>query len=137
MFRTKSKKGIACLLAVVITALMLPISVFAAEYDQGIDVTADDYTDREGYTWDSATNTLTLTNVTLTGEGTGKGILLPQGEVTIVLEGENIIQGFAEGLAQKSSSSTKGNSLEIKGSGSLTVSQCNYMSSGSFEDVIC
>ncbi|MFQ7027074.1 MAG: hypothetical protein ACLRRA_09065 [Acutalibacteraceae bacterium] len=36
----------------VITALMLPISVFAAEYDQGIDVTADDYTDREGYTWD-------------------------------------------------------------------------------------
>lgn len=31
MFRTKSKKGIACLLAVVITALMLPISVFAAE----------------------------------------------------------------------------------------------------------
>lgn len=51
MFRTKSKKGIACLLAVVITALMLPISVFAAEYDQGIDVTADDYTDREGYTW--------------------------------------------------------------------------------------
>ena len=76
-----------------------------------------------------------MTNVTLTGEGTGKGILRPQGEVTIVLEGENIIQGFAEGLAQKSSSSTKGNSLEIKGSGSLTVSQCNYMSSGSFEDV--
>ncbi|MFQ7027075.1 MAG: hypothetical protein ACLRRA_09070 [Acutalibacteraceae bacterium] len=81
-----------------------------------------------------ATNTLTLTNVTLTGEGTGKGILLPQGEVTIVLEGENIIQGFAEDW-RKSSSSTKGNSLEIKGSGSLTVSQCNYMSSGSFEDV--
>lgn len=135
MFRTKSKKGIACLLAVVISALMLPVSVFAAEYDQDIDVTADDYTDREGYTWDSATNTLTLTNVTLTGDGTGKGILLPQGKVTIVLEGENIIQDFSEGFAQKNSSSTKGNSLEIKGSGSLTVSQCNYMSSGSFEDV--
>ena len=42
MFRTKSKKWIACLLAVVISALMLPVSVFAAEYDQGIDVTADD-----------------------------------------------------------------------------------------------
>lgn len=135
MFRTKSKKGIACLLAVVILALMLPVSVFAAEYDQDIDVTADDYTDREGYTWDSTTNTLTLTNVTLTGDGTGKGILLPQGKVTIVLKGENIIQDFSEGFAQKNSSSTKGNSLEIKGSGSLTVSQCNYMSSGSFEDV--
>ena len=106
---------------------MLPISVFAAEYDQGIDVTADDYTDREGYTWDSATNTLTLTNVTLTGEGTGKGILLPQGEVTIVLEGENIIQGLLRDWRKKVVVPQKGNSLEIKGSGSLTVSQCNYI----------
>ncbi len=135
MFRTKSKKWIACLLVVVISALMLPVSVFAAEYDQGIDVTADDYTDRQGYKWDSATNTLTLTNVTLIGDGTGKGILLPQGEVTIVLEGENIIQGFSEGVAQKNNNSSKDNLLQITGSGSLTVSQCNFMSSGSFENV--
>ncbi len=73
MKKEKQKKLSLCLIAVVImAAVMLPFSALAAE-NSGIDVTADDYADGEGYTWDEATNTLTLTDVTLTGDGTGVG----------------------------------------------------------------
>ena len=86
-------------------------------------------------TWDEATNTLTLTDVTLTGDGTGVGIILPHGKVTVVLVGNSTIQNFGQGVSQTNAGSSKGNSLLITGSGSLAITGCNYMSQGSFEDV--
>lgn len=135
MKKEKQKKLSLCLIAVVImAAVMLPFSALASE-NSGIDVTSSDYADGEGYTWDEATNTLTLTDVTLTGDGTGVGIILPHGKVTVVLVGNSTIQNFGQGVSQTNAGSSEGNSLLITGSGSLAITGCNYMSQGSFEDV--
>ena len=73
--------------------------------------------------------------MTLTGDGTGVGIILPYGKVTVVLVGNSTIQNFGQGVSQTNAGSSEGNSLLITGSGSLAITGCNYMSQGSFEDV--
>ena len=130
-------KILTLLLALCLVMGLLPATVFAEEafsvQEQGIDVTAENYTDGEGYSWDADTNTLTLTNLHLVGNGKNQGITLPKGSATIVLIGENKIENFRIGIDQSEGPSLA-EMLTITGGGSLSVSNCDYLSGGSINN---
>lgn len=79
----------------------------------------------EGFTWDSATCTLTLTSFTreyrsdIVGQyGAGIGIMAQEKAVTLVLNGTNTLTGLAEGENQVGIHCSA-KSLTLKGGGSL------------------
>jgi len=105
--------------------------VYAATIDSTLDLTAtpsQDNISTDGWAWDSATSTLTLSGINLS-TASSAGIIVPT-DTAIVLVGNNYVES-----TQASGSSSSGiyavNGLTISGSGTLTVTG-GAINSGSY-----
>ena len=118
------RKILSILLTLCMVFVMVPTTAFAVE-DYGINVSnvritdenADDVLNDGTVSYDAETNTLTLKDVTITGDFSGSAAIQSSKEnLTIMLEGENTINSGYYGIL-----STTG-TLTFKGEGTLTLS---------------
>ena len=133
----KSKRLLSALLTVVLVVTLTPVNVVFAAAGEGVyvntitsplDLTSGDVSG-DGYSWDSAANTLTLTGlcIDLAGDTSSSAIKLPNNNTTLIVEGTNKIIGGKAAIQLASGSGTftikgadeenpSGNILEIKDS---------------------
>lgn len=123
---------LAAAAAVAISCMSFPASAETTIIEGGLDLTSGISAHGDGYTWDASTRTLTLSNVTISGESkeSGEGIWIGETDqpTTIVLEGKNYIRGFRSAFDDGNSYITSDNGLTIIGEGSLEISDCQYAS---------
>lgn len=131
MRKIKMRRWISGLLCVLFCVSLIPAKADAAAVSSvtiaGTDILQDpDMTMELGEgtaKYDPSTNTLTLTNTAITGEGSRNtdGVISFAGDLTIRLVGENTItSGSCSGIV-----SSQGN-MKIEGDGSLTIRSLYY-----------
>lgn len=148
--KTSISKLLVSIVCVAMTMGVLPTVVFAetntaySVWVDGIQVTEENKNDVLGtadgdsatVTYNPATNTLTLNNMSISGDGTGKGIVLPTDkDSNIVVLGTNTISNYQQGFTSGWESAYEV-SLTLSGEGSLSVKDCNIMTDGSIHKSI-
>ncbi len=149
------KKLLAILLSALLVVALIPTAVFATGQASGSGTTISgqlnlssltESDSGEGWSWDADSKTLTLTNLTITNDGNYRSaIVLPADAdgytITIVFEGDNYISGFdqtsgrAFAVGYDANVSASGN-LTLTGDGSLSISDCGWVQTGGFTNVV-
>ena len=135
---------VAMAIGVLSTVALAETNTLYSVWVDGIQVTEENKNDVLGtadgdsatVTYNPATNTLTLNNMSISGDGTGKGIVLPTDkDSSIVVLGTNTISNYQQGFTSGWENAYEV-SLTLSGGGSLSVKDCNIMSDGSIHKSI-
>ncbi|HJD46114.1 MAG TPA: hypothetical protein H9909_04650 [Candidatus Mediterraneibacter norfolkensis] len=137
--KTKKKRWLAILSAVIMVSAMLPTTVFASSWRPQLYVNGEDILSAENNTvacgngtavYDSANNTLTLNNATITKEyNNNYGIYARDMNLNIVLVGTNSVSATNQGIYVANSSGgsdVDDGYLNISGSGSIEITAGIY-----------